>query len=196
MHNPASVLENETHKLLLDFEIQTYHLISARWQDLIIINKKWRTCRIVDFTVSTDHRVKLKESEKKDKYLDLARKFKKNCGIWKWRLVQSPKDWYKDNKTWKYENAWKPSKQLYCWDQPETWEESWRLEETCGHSNFSERLSANDEMKNSQGVIMIIIIKYLVVFRHSIDTIVTFQNLSLCSSVCCNRVLNLNKNNS
>ena len=27
----------------------------------------------MDFAVSTDHRVKLKESEKKDKYLDLAR---------------------------------------------------------------------------------------------------------------------------
>ena len=30
MHNPASVLENGTHKLLWDFEIQRDHLISAR----------------------------------------------------------------------------------------------------------------------------------------------------------------------
>ena len=30
MHNPASVLENDTHKLLWDFEIQTDQLISAR----------------------------------------------------------------------------------------------------------------------------------------------------------------------
>ena len=36
-----------------------------------------RTCRIVDFAVLADHRVKLKESEKRDKYLDLARKLKK-----------------------------------------------------------------------------------------------------------------------
>ena len=35
MHNPASVLENETHKLCWDFEIQTDHLISARRPDLI-----------------------------------------------------------------------------------------------------------------------------------------------------------------
>ena len=40
MHNPAPVLENATHKLLLDFNIQTDHLISARRPDLIIINKK------------------------------------------------------------------------------------------------------------------------------------------------------------
>ena len=38
MHNPASVLENGTHKLLWDFDIQTDHLISDRRQDLIVIN--------------------------------------------------------------------------------------------------------------------------------------------------------------
>ena len=31
----------------------------------------------MDFAVPADHRIKLKESEKKDKYLDLAREFKK-----------------------------------------------------------------------------------------------------------------------
>ena len=40
MHNPTSVLENNTHKLLWDFDILTDHLISARRQDLIIINNK------------------------------------------------------------------------------------------------------------------------------------------------------------
>ena len=30
MHNPTSVLENETSKLLADFDIQTDHLFSAR----------------------------------------------------------------------------------------------------------------------------------------------------------------------
>ena len=38
MHNPAFILENDTHKLLLDFDIQTDRLISARRPDLIIIN--------------------------------------------------------------------------------------------------------------------------------------------------------------
>ena len=62
MHNIESFLENEKHKLLWD------HLIVARRPALRIINKKGRTCRIVDFAVPADHRVKLKESEKKDKY--------------------------------------------------------------------------------------------------------------------------------
>ena len=73
MYNPEFVLENETHKHLWDFEIQTDHLISARRPD----QKKKRACRIADFAVSADHKVKLKESEKKDKYLDLARELKR-----------------------------------------------------------------------------------------------------------------------
>ena len=58
MHNLKSILENETHKLLWDFEIQMDHLISARRPDLVIINKekKRRTCRIVDFAVPVDHK--------------------------------------------------------------------------------------------------------------------------------------------
>ena len=40
VHNTESVLENETPKILKDFEIQTDHLISARQPDLVIVNKK------------------------------------------------------------------------------------------------------------------------------------------------------------
>ena len=40
MHKPISVLENDTYKLLWDFDIQTDHLISARQPDLMIINNK------------------------------------------------------------------------------------------------------------------------------------------------------------
>ena len=49
MHNLAHVLENDTHKLLWDFDIHTDHLISARRPDLIIINKKkenLQNCRL------------------------------------------------------------------------------------------------------------------------------------------------------
>ena len=91
MHNPESVLENETHKLQWDFDVQTNHLISDRRPNLVIINnnnnkKKKRTCRIVDFVVSADYRVKFKESKKKkkDKYLDLARELKK---LWNMKVT-------------------------------------------------------------------------------------------------------------
>ena len=55
---------------------KTDNLISARRPDLIIINKKKKRkkiCKIVDFAVPADHRIKLKECEKRDKYLDLAK---------------------------------------------------------------------------------------------------------------------------
>ena len=50
--------QNDTHKLLWDFGIYTDHLISAR-------------------RLPADHRIKLKECEKKNKYLELARELKK-----------------------------------------------------------------------------------------------------------------------
>ena len=81
MHNPESVLENETHKLHWDFEIRMDHLITARWPNLIIINKKEKTCRIMDFAVPVDHKVKLKKCEKRYKYLDLVRELKKLWNI-------------------------------------------------------------------------------------------------------------------
>ena len=61
------------------------HLMSARRPDLVLTKKKKkkkkkkrrkklkRTCRIVDFAVPADHSVKLKESEKRDKCLDLEK---------------------------------------------------------------------------------------------------------------------------
>ena len=66
-----------------NFGIQTVHLISARRLDPIAIN--WK---IVHFAVLADHRIKLKESEKKEKYLDLARELKKKYRTWRWWLYQ------------------------------------------------------------------------------------------------------------
>ena len=69
------------------------HLILARWLDLIIINqkkkkkKKKKTRKIVDFVVPDDHSVKSKESEKKDKYLNLARELKK---LWNMKVTFIP----------------------------------------------------------------------------------------------------------
>ena len=85
MHYPVLVLENETRKHLWDFNIQTDHQIPARRPDLIMINKKKkRTCKIVDFAVPADHRINLKECEKKYKYFDLARVLKK---LWNMKVT-------------------------------------------------------------------------------------------------------------
>ena len=62
-------INNNRHDWVINFE--TNHLISAKWLNLVIVNKK-RTYRIVDFAVSAGHRVKLTKGKKKDKYLDLV----------------------------------------------------------------------------------------------------------------------------
>ena len=74
MHQPESVQENETPKILRDFEIQTNHSILARRTDLLLINKK-RNCHLGDFVIAADHQEKIKES-RRVKYVDLARKLK------------------------------------------------------------------------------------------------------------------------
>ena len=74
---PESILENETHKIVWDFEIQTDHQIRDRKPDQVLINKKKPTCRLVGFTVPEDHKVKIKGSEKTEKYFDLAGELKK-----------------------------------------------------------------------------------------------------------------------
>ena len=83
---PGACPKNDSHKLLWDFNIQTDHLIPARRPDLIIINKRKRICKIVDFAVPADHRINLKESEK-DKNLDLARELKK---LWNMKVTIVP----------------------------------------------------------------------------------------------------------
>ena len=76
MHNPAPVLENDTHKPQWDFEVLTDHLISARRPDLI--NKKKREfSKLSTLLPRLTVEKKLNECEKKDKYLDLARELKK-----------------------------------------------------------------------------------------------------------------------
>ena len=81
----------------LGFWYTNGYLISARRSDLLIVNKKTkkkkqkkqkktkRTCQIGDFVVSAEHRVKIKESEKRDKYIDLARELKKK--LWNMKVT-------------------------------------------------------------------------------------------------------------
>ena len=62
-----------------DFIIQTDHVIEARRPDLVAVDKKRRTCKIINFAVSGDSRIKEKDKQKIEKYQDLRRELKK---IW------------------------------------------------------------------------------------------------------------------
>ena len=56
-----------------DFSIQTDHVIEAQRPDLVVVDKKRRTCKIIDFAVRGDSRIEEKEKEKIKKYQDLRR---------------------------------------------------------------------------------------------------------------------------
>ena len=86
MHKPELVLENETHKILWDLEIQMDHLIIAKRLDVMLINTK-KTCHLVNFAFPVDHAEKIEESVKRDKYKDLARDLKR---LWNMRVKVLP----------------------------------------------------------------------------------------------------------
>ena len=82
-----AVIENEMHEILWDFEIHTDVHIQAKRPNHVSIKKKKKTCQLVDFTISTNHIVKMKENEKLNKYLDLARELKK---LWNMKVMVIP----------------------------------------------------------------------------------------------------------
>ena len=93
--NGMCTTQNPPEKILWDFEIQTDHLISARQPDLVKINKKRRF-----WTLPADHRVKLKESKKRDKHRDLAREVTE-IPIVIAAHGKSSNDWHKLWSSWK-----------------------------------------------------------------------------------------------
>ena len=66
-----AVLENEEVKLLWDFSIQTEIRIDHNKPDLVLLDKKGRTCYIIDVVCPFDTRVEKKEKEKFEHNTDL-----------------------------------------------------------------------------------------------------------------------------
>ena len=86
---------------------------------------------MVDLVVSTDHRIKLKEWEKKDDYPDLARELKK---LWNMKVTIVPivigalgtvsKGLLKGLEELDVGGRVELSKRHHYWERPEYWEES------------------------------------------------------------------------
>ena len=88
MHNSAPVLENDRQTPMglwhtdgsLNLGQKTRPYNNQQQQ-------KKKIGKIVDFAVPADHRIRLKECEKRDKYLDLARELKK---LWNMKVTIIP----------------------------------------------------------------------------------------------------------
>ena len=69
-------MENGDYKILWDFNINTDHVIDARRPDLLVVDKKERSCKIIDFAVPGDSGME-KEKYKIEKYQDLGKELQK-----------------------------------------------------------------------------------------------------------------------
>ena len=76
MHDPASVLENDIQTPMRLWYTSGSHNLSQKTRPNNKQQKKKNFQNYV-LAVPANHRIKLKESEKKDKYFDLARELKK-----------------------------------------------------------------------------------------------------------------------
>ena len=84
LYKPEFIPENETHKVVWDLGIQTDHLILARRLELVTKKRKKKRKMKKDilyngFCRHSGPLSKIKESEKRDKYLDLATELRKLC---------------------------------------------------------------------------------------------------------------------
>ena len=70
-----------------DFSIQTDHVTEARRPDLIVVDTKRGTYKIIDFGVPGDSRIEEQEKEKIEKHQDLRRELQK---IWNVRVKIIP----------------------------------------------------------------------------------------------------------
>ena len=70
-HQPETVTENETVTILWDMQVHTDRTIKANKPDIIIKNKKEKTCMLIDMTVPSDRNTSVKVAEKLSKYKDL-----------------------------------------------------------------------------------------------------------------------------
>ena len=110
----------------------------------------------MDFAVPADHWIKLKDCEKRDKYIDFPRELKK---LWNMKVKIIPivigafgtvaKGLLKGLEDLEVGGRVETIQQQHYWKRPQYWEDSWSLEETCCHSISSERLSAYADVKNS-----------------------------------------------
>jgi len=86
-HKPEPVLENDSFKILYDFNIFTDTRISARRPDLVLVDKEAKHSFLIDVACVMDRNVVSKENEKVDKYLDLSIELQR---IWNTRVEVVP----------------------------------------------------------------------------------------------------------
>ena len=84
-HCPEGTVEEHGVKLIWDINIQCDNVIEARRPDLILVDKKAKSCVIIDVAIPGDCKINEKEIEKIEKYQSLKRKLK---SLWSLKEVE------------------------------------------------------------------------------------------------------------
>ena len=84
-HCPEEAVEDDGVKLIWDINIQCDNVMEARRPDLILVDKKAKSCVIIDVAVPGDCRICEKEIEKAEKYQNLKRELKR---LWSLKKIE------------------------------------------------------------------------------------------------------------
>ena len=80
-HKPTTETENKEATILWDMPIQTDKEIKANRPDIVVKNKKERTCQLIDMSVPIERNTSLKVTEKLSKYKDLEIEIERMWGF-------------------------------------------------------------------------------------------------------------------
>ena len=84
-HCPEGVVEDDDAKLTWDINIQCDNVMEAKRSNLILVDKKVKSCVIIDVAVPGDFRIREKEIKKVEKYQNLKRELKR---LWSLKKVE------------------------------------------------------------------------------------------------------------
>ena len=84
-HFYQGAVEDDDVKSIWDINIQCDNVTEARRPDLILIDKKAKSCVIIDVAIPGDCRIREKEIEKTEKYQNLKRELKR---LWSLKKVE------------------------------------------------------------------------------------------------------------
>ena len=78
-------MEDDHVKLIWDINVRCDNVMEAKRPDLILVDKKTKSCVIIDLAVPGDCRIREKEIEKTEKYQNLKRELKR---LWSLKKVE------------------------------------------------------------------------------------------------------------
>ena len=80
-HEPLPVIENDVIKVLWDFDIQTDKHVKSSRPDIVIVDTKEKSLKLIDVSIPNDMNIVSKRIEKIEKYANLSIELKELWGM-------------------------------------------------------------------------------------------------------------------